>query len=338
MTLRSPDLGDQQAGVPARSYRIARAATLVLLACVAPASVRAELIPYDNDDQRFGAALVVPFGRRELVKKTMEYCGGEFPEMKGDAQVAYAHWIRRHAGYLQLSTYMTRGITEAAAKDASGRGAEMRKLLEYAPQQIEKQSAAQVQVLANTPSEQARRGMCSDSIKRIDARKLDLKYTDPDMTQYLRTIATKYRVALPDDGDLAAASPGARTDAGALLGRWRAEKVRQHLADGSVREGTGGCTIEFAQERLVSECVGGGRQLRVLYSYRVTGDGRYESQILENNLYPTLVGARAISTFKVDKGKLIISAYPSTVASEATRPVEIESISAAEAPPGRSVK
>src|SRR6266571_8247637 len=84
--------------------------------CLAFVDARAEIFSYSNDNQRFGAALVAPIGRREVVKKTMEFCGKAYPATQADTQTAYAGWIRRHAGYLRLSTMMKAGFAAAAAK------------------------------------------------------------------------------------------------------------------------------------------------------------------------------------------------------------------------------
>ena len=55
--------------------RCARILLSVAGLCLAFVDARAEMFSYSNDNQRFGAALVAPIGRREVVKKTMEFCG-----------------------------------------------------------------------------------------------------------------------------------------------------------------------------------------------------------------------------------------------------------------------
>jgi hypothetical protein len=296
--------------------------------CLAFSDARAEIFGYDNDNQRFGAALVVPIGRRELVRKTMEFCGTAYPASKADTQIAYAGWVRRHAGYLRLSTTMRNGFAAALAKVQSEKAAEARKLLEYGSSQIEKMSTLLVQALADMPSDDAKRQMCSDTVAKVDARALDIENTDPEITKYFRSVAPKYHVDVSTPGVTSASEvPNARRDAAVLLGRWRSERVVYRMADGTINEGPGGCTFEFSETRLVTECRRNDRDFRVVYSYRASDAGRYESEILENKAFPTLVGARATGTFRVEDGKLFTSAFPSMANGETTRPVEIESVS-----------
>src|SRR2546422_1501516 len=220
--------------------------------CLAFVDARAEIFSYSNDNQRFGAALVA---RREVVKKTMEFCGKAYPATQADTQTAYAGWIRRHAGYLRLSTMMKAGFAAAAAKDQTEKGAEARKVLEYGPRQIEKMSTLLVEVIAEMPSEDAKKQMCSETVAKVESRAFDLENTDPELTKYLRSVAGTYHVdvsipAVPP----ASEAPNARRDAAALLGRWRSEKVVARMADGTISEGPGGCTVEFSEKRFVSEC------------------------------------------------------------------------------------
>jgi len=236
-----------------RGARVLVSATVLSLAV---SDARAEILPYDNDTQRFGAALVVPIGRRELVRRTMEFCGTAYPAMKADTQIAYAGWIRRHSGYLRLNTTMRNGFVAALAKDQTEKAAEARKLLEYGSDQIEKISTLLVQ------------------------------------------------------------------------------KVVSRMADGVISEGVGGCVVEFSDKRLVSECRRNDRAFRVVYSYRVTDAGRYEAEIVENQMFPTLVGTRAIVSFRVEGGELFTSTFPSTTNGGPTRPVEIEAVLVPDTPSG----
>jgi len=304
--------------------------------CLAFSDARGEIFTYDNENQRFGAALVVPIGRREVVRKTLEFCGTTYPAIKADTQTAYAGWIRRHAGYLRLSTTMREGFAAAAAKDQTEKGAEARKLLEYGPKQIDKMSTLLVQVIAEMPSEDAKKQMCSDTVAKVELRAFDIENTDLEITKYFRSVAGKYQVDLSTSGVTPLSeAPNARTDAAALLGRWRSEKVVYRMADGTIREGPGGCTFEFSEKRLVSECRRNDRDFRVVYSYRASDSGRYELEIVENQAFPSLVGSRAIGTFRVERGKLFTSAFPSSVNDE-TRPVEIESVSVPDTTSGRT--
>src|SRR5204863_114783 len=102
-----------------------------------------------------------------------------------DTQTAYAGWIRRHAGYLRLSTMMNAGFAAAAAKDQTEKGAEARKVLEYGPRQIEKMSTLLVEVIAEMPSEDAKKQMCSETVAKVESRAFDLENTDPELTKYL---------------------------------------------------------------------------------------------------------------------------------------------------------
>ena len=295
--------------------------------CLAFVDARAEIFSYSNDNQRFGAALVAPIGRREVVRKTMEFWGKAYPATQADTQTAYAGWIRRHAGYLRLSTMMKAGFAAAAAKDQTEKGAEARKVLEYGARQIEKMSTLLVEAIAEMPSEDTKKQMCSETVAKVESRAFDLENTDPELTKYLRSVAGTYHVdvSIPAVPPASEAS-NARRDAAALLGRWRSEKVVARMADGTISEGPGGCTVEFSEKRFVSECRRNDREFRVVYSYRVSDTGRYEAQIVENPMFPTLVGTRTIVNFRVEGGKLITSAFPSTANAELTRPVEIESV------------
>src|SRR5262249_50779560 len=307
-----------------RGARVLVSATVLSLAV---SDARAEILPYDNDTQRFGAALVVPIGRRELVRRTMEFCGTAYPAMKADTQIAYAGWIRRHAGYLRLSTTMRNGFVAALAKEQTEKAAEARKLLEYGSSQIEKMSTLLVQAIAELPSEDGKRHMCSGTVVKVDSRALDIENTDPEIAKYFRSVAGKYQIDLSTAAlTPAAEAPNARRDAAALLGRWRSEKVVSRMADGGITERAGGCVVEFLEKRLVSECRRSDGEFRVVYPYRVSDTGRYEAEIVENEMFPTLVGTRSIVDFRVEGGKLFTFTFPSTVNAEPTRPVEIEAV------------
>src|SRR5436309_14286987 len=83
-----------------------------------------------------------------------------------------------------------------------------------------------VEVIAEMPSEDAKKQMCSETVAKVESRAFDLENTDPELTKYLRSIAGTYHVdvsipAVPP----ASEAPNARRDAAALLGTWRSEKV-----------------------------------------------------------------------------------------------------------------
>ena len=301
-------------------------AWLVVAACVVAADAQAQFAPYENDGERLGASLVLPVGRRDFVRKTMDYCATWYEDMRLDARVAYAHWVRRNAAFLRMSASMKRFLAEQAEKDPSGKGAEWKQLLgEAIPRQIEAVSATATRAIAELPSGEARRQMCADSIASVDGLKLDLDASDPEIAAYLRAAARKNGVDVPAAGvDTARGAPGARRDAAALRGRWQTETVVYYLGDGTQRQASGGCVLVFGAREATSECREDG-PYGVRYAFHADDSGRYDSQILEHSGDPGAAGRRASGLFRVEGRTLHISVFP-TGAPDDGKPVEIESV------------
>jgi hypothetical protein len=281
---------------------------------------------YDNDVERFGAAIAAQQGRREMVKKAMEYCADTFPALQWDANAAFARWVRRQAGFLHLVTSMEQELDQAATKDPDD-GDRWKRILEDMPGRVRSAGAVLAKAIADASSEEARRKMCSGNIAEVNSRKLDIENAEPETAKYLRGMAGKLRIRLPDpEAALATASPDARRDAAALAGEWRTEKITYYLADGRFGEDDAQCTLEFSEKTLLSRCRAGGQQFRVVYSYRVSEPGRYDAEVVENNAYPELVGGREVTAFRVENGKLTLSSFLPAADAAPMRPIEIEAV------------
>jgi hypothetical protein len=102
-----------------------------------------------------------------------------------------------------------------------------------------------------------------------------------------------------------------------------------HLDDGtkSPSPAQAQCRIEFADGRVISECLTSRGQDRIVATYRVTAPGTYESQVIENKNFPDVIGARVRTEFRVDNGKLFTTSYPPATKGGAARSViKVESI------------
>jgi hypothetical protein len=304
-------------------------ARVVLASCaaLAAAGALAQSRPYDPDVLRFGEGLSAIEERSETLRRTLAYCAEAFPKMKIDAQAAYARWVRRQAGYLQLAGVM-REAAATAARDSSDRAPQWRALLDQAlPTRMDAVRAELAQEIAKPAPEEEKRRICAQNVVSVEARKADLDSVEPEIGKYLHEVAAKMKVRLVGVealGDVPA--PDARRDAAALKGNWRTEKVVHYMANGRFREDPTQCALEYSEERLVSECTVNGRPFRVVYSYQVPEPGRYEFQVIEDKTYPNRVGARAIAAFRVENGKLITSSFPTPSDSDPLRPIEIESV------------
>ena len=111
---------------------------------------------------------------------------------------------------------------------------------------IEKMSTLLVEVIAEMPSEDAKKQMCSETVARVESRAFDIENTDPEITKYFRSVAGKYHVDVSTPAVAPASEvPNARRDAAALLGRWRSEKVVARMADGTISEGPAAAPSSF---------------------------------------------------------------------------------------------
>jgi hypothetical protein len=308
-----------------RAARRVRFAAAVLCAWIACAE--AAPFPYDADVERFGTAIAAPLGRRDGVRKAMEYCGGTFPDLGWSAYPAYGQWVRRHGAFLQLTIAMRRALETAAEKESSPERARWERIDDDLPRVAEDLSAGLLHGISSLTSPEEKRRACAETIASVASRKLDLDAVEPAVAKYLREISGKFRIALPAPGaDVTAPGAGARTDAQALVGKWTTEKIRYYLSDGRIGEDDAQCTLDFSGKALVSECQVSGRQVKVVSAYEVRAPGRYETTVTENALYPDMVGARDVTMFRVENGKLVTSSYLPIASADPMRPVEIEAI------------
>ena len=97
-----------------------------------------------------------------------------------------------------------------------------------------------------------------------------------------------------------------------LLGCWRAERVQQTYADGRVWNDIGGCTLEFALHRIDSACALRPGNRPVIYSYTISGPGRYTARIVEHPQSPAAVGSERDYEYRIDGDRLYISTNPQT--------------------------
>jgi hypothetical protein len=280
---------------------------------------------YDEDVDRFGAAIAAPPGHRDGVRKAMEFCGATFPDLGWQAYSAYGQWVRRHAAFLQLSIAMRRALATAAEKDDTGRWARIAEV--EVPKTAGDLGNVLPQRVSGPASREDKRKACADAAAELHARKLDLDAVEPAIAGYLRGISEKFRIALPAPGEDPALGPkDARRDAQALVGKWTTEKIRFYLTDGRFSEDDASCTLEFTGKTLTNECRVSGRPVKVVSSYEVREPGRYESTIVENASYPQMVGAKDVTQFRVENGKLVQSSYLPIFSADPMRPVEVEAV------------
>jgi hypothetical protein len=305
--------------------RLRRGLAILAAALCAWNTAAAAPFAYDEDVDRFGAAIAVPPGHRDGVRKAMEYCGATFPDLGWQAYSAYGQWVRRHAAFLQLSIAMRRALATAGEQDGSGRWA---RIVEVdVPKAAEDLGAALPGRVSSPASPEDKRKACAQTTAELHARRLDLDVVEPAISKYLREMSGKFRIALPAPGEDPALGPkDARREAQALVGKWTTERIRFYLTDGRFGEEEAKCTLEFTGKTLTSECLVQNRPVKVVSSYEVREPGRYESTVLENAGYPQMVGAKDVTQFRVENGKLVQSSYLPIFSADPTRPVEIEAV------------
>src|SRR5215831_17416231 len=76
---------------------------IVLLVCTTVVGEAGDIFTYDTPSQQFGAAMLSPFGYREIVRRTTGYCADTFADIKFNSQQAFVVWVRRQSGYLKLA-------------------------------------------------------------------------------------------------------------------------------------------------------------------------------------------------------------------------------------------
>src|SRR5262249_9116816 len=78
-----------------------------------------DIFSYDTPGEQFGAATIAPLGRREIVRRTTDYCAEAFPDIKAASHQAFVVWVRRQSGYLVLADAMRAHLRKKAEADAS---------------------------------------------------------------------------------------------------------------------------------------------------------------------------------------------------------------------------
>lgn len=107
----------------------------------------------------------------------------------------------------------------------------------------------------------------------------------------------------------------------ALLGCWRAERVEQTLPDGSLWTDIGGCTLEFAADRIVSACTLREGNQPITYTYGIVEPGKYKARITEHPARPQAEGTERDYEYRVDGDRLFITTYPQTAKPAPVSPV-----------------
>jgi len=307
-----------------------RIAVVICVLGVANLAGAAEIFTYDTPAELFGASLAVTQGLRELVRRTADYCGQTFPEMKADSREAVVEWSSRHADFLALTASMRQS---ALAVSDPEKAAQLKQLIEdYLPKQTAAMADTLVRSIEDMPRPEVKQAMCRNTIGAVNAGKFDIETRDPAVAKYLRGVLGKQPKELaasadPDPIEMPA-SPSSRTDALPLHGRWKVISTKYYLFNGTTRSTTTNpCHVEYSEQRVVSECERGTAKLRVVYTYRLLEPGRYEAEIVEHSTTSSLIGTRSLVVFRVEQGKLYIVAYPATAPTTAeTAPLKVISI------------
>ncbi len=98
----------------------------------------------------------------------------------------------------------------------------------------------------------------------------------------------------------------------ALLGCWRAERIEQTLPDGSLWSDIGGCTLEFATDRIVSACALRQGNRPITYTYKIVEPGKYSARITDHPARREAEGSERDYEYRVDRDRLFIITYPQT--------------------------
>jgi hypothetical protein len=311
-------------------------AAFLLAVAGSGAATANDLFTYDTPGEKLTAGVIAPFGRREVVRRTTESCGKAFPELKFDLRSTLVLWTQRQAGFLSVAAALRDGLAATAEKAGNTKGAtQWRKFVaEVLPKQIDTAGRMTEVALDESGADlAAKRSLCREFMTKVASGGADLDRWDPAIAKYLRDFAGKEFKEGKPAANVAAtnrpASTSTRTDAAALIGRWKLVRSKSYLLDGTIAESKStSCTFDFSADKLVSECAPSGRKMRVVYSYRVPSPGRYELEVIQNEGRPDTVGMRSDSTFRVDGDELSITGYPptSTQAPEKS-PLLLESVS-----------
>jgi len=291
---------------------------IFLLVCTTVVAEAGDIFTYDTPSQQFGAAMLSPFGYREIVRRTTGYCAETFADIKFNSRQAFVVWVRRQSGYLMLAEAMRAHVRKMA--DTSGNpelAKPLRSLLDEAlPKGVQLGGRMAAMALGEGPgTPEMKRGLCLEFNTKATSGAIDLEKWDPVNAKFLQDGITSERETAPADpmGDLGAKSSVSGRDATAFLGRWAGARARMYLLDGTVMAPQGQCRIEFSAQRIVSECTVSGRKMRVGYSYRVDAPGRYQAEVVENEAFPKAIGTRVESLFRVDGDELLLVTFPPVV-------------------------
>ena len=313
-----------------RHFRSAPLAISAAMAFTAFSASAADVLPYNNDGELFGGSMLVPAARREIIKTTTQWCGQTFQDMKWDGIAAYANWIRRHGEFLSMMETMRYTALNMPDKK---KAADMAKMIkDYVPRQVASISQVSLKAIQDMPVQSVQRQTCREFIGRVSAGASDLDALDTSVAKYMRRIGGK-QFEQANDARRSVFDPGSATpatDAGVLMGRWKSERSIAYFEDGSKRATAGQCSIEFSEDKVVSECVTSGKTSHIVSSWRLLAPGRYESTIVEHKLLPNLAGMVSVTDFRMADGKLHIQAFPKRDNAPANAPVLIETVAASD--------
>jgi hypothetical protein len=309
-------------------------AWLLVIACAGAADA-ADLFTYDTPGEKLGAGMFAPFGRREVVRRTTESCARSFPEMMVEARETLVLWTQRQAGFLAVAATLRDNVATTAEKSGNPQAAaQWRKIVaESMPKQVDTVGRMTDTALDEGVDAGAKRGLCRDFVAKVVSGGADLDQWDPVNAKYLRELAGddfKEPAAAARAGVRHAPAGGnSRTDATALIGRWKLVRSTGYFLNGTTAENTSAsCSLEFAAAKLVSECMPAGQKIRIVFAYRVPSPGRYEVEIVEHETLPKLVGTRSTSSFRVDGEELFVTSYPPTAVNAPERsPLVVEAVS-----------
>ena len=109
-----------------------------------------------------------------------------------------------------------------------------------------------------------------------------------------------------------------------LQGRWKATDSKALLSDGTTITQAPPCWLEFAGERVVTECHFGTTVSRLVRVNRATAPGQMESEVIESTGAPP-VGVRTRIEYRIAEGKLYTVSHPQPPKQARTRyPVRVE--------------
>ena len=84
------------------------------------------------------------------------------------------------------------------------------------------------------------------------------------------------------------------------------------MPDGSLWSDIGGCTLEFAADRIVSACALREGNRPITYTYKVVEPGKYRARITDHPSRREAEGSERDYEYRVDGDRLFIVTYPQT--------------------------